>query len=310
MLFTCLAVTLAVMSRTQPFKSGLISIIGAPNVGKSTLLNRVLDQKIAITSPKPQTTRNRIMGIRHLPNGQLIFLDTPGIHRAKGALNKRIVDVAIRVLKDADQATLIIDGQCADRESEDMLLDVVADSGLPVILAINKVDLMKKEEVLPLIDRWRRAYPFQSIVPISALKGSQIEVLIQEMLKSLPEGPPYYPEETFTDVSERFVASELIREKVFRCTGDEIPYAVAVVVDTFKKRRKTEITDVAATIYVEKASQKPIIIGRQGQMLKRIGEQARHDIEAMIGSKVYLRLWVQIRKNWSKDEKMVRRFGY
>ena len=310
MLFTCLAVTLAGMSRTQPFKSGLISIIGAPNVGKSTLLNRVLDQKIAITSPKPQTTRNRIMGIRHLPNGQLIFLDTPGIHRAKGALNKRIVDVAVRVLKDADQATLMIDGQCADRESEGMLLDVVADSGLPVILVINKVDLIKKQEVLPLIDRWRRAYPFESVVPISALKGDQIEILIQEMLKSLPEGPPYYPEETFTDVSERFVASELIREKVFRCAGDEIPYAVAVVVDTFKKRGKTEITDVAATIYVEKASQKPIIIGRQGQMLKRIGEQARRDIESMIGSKVYLRLWVQIRKNWSKDEKMVRRFGY
>lgn len=296
--------------KSTPFKSGFISIIGAPNVGKSTLLNRILGQKIAITSAKPQTTRNRIMGVRHLPEAQLIFLDTPGIHRAKGALNKRIVDIAVRALKDANLAVLMIDGPRRDDGSEAMLLEVIADSGVPVILAMNKVDSMEKTAVLPLIDKWRQAYSFQSIVPISALTGSQVDLLLQEMVNSLPEGPPYYPEETFTDVSQRFVASELIREKVFRCTGEEIPYAVAVVVDTFRQRPESDITDVAATIYVEKASQKPIIIGRKGRMLKRIGEQARKDIEEMIDGKVYLQLWVQVRKNWTKDEKMVRRFGY
>jgi GTP-binding protein Era len=298
------------MNRGRPFKSGFIGIIGAPNVGKSTLLNQVVGQKIAITSGKPQTTRNRVMGILHVSRGQLIFLDTPGIHRAKGALNKRIVDVAIRALADANLAVLVIDGMKEDWHSEETLVSALGQSDVPAILAINKVDLMDKKALLPLIDRWRRRYSFESVVPISALRGENVDNLVQEMIQSLPEGPPYYPKETFTDVNQRFVASEIIREKVFRGTGDEIPYAVAVTIDSFKERKGRGITDVAATVYVERASQKAILIGRNGRMLKRIGEQARRDIEEMVGGKVFLKLWVRVRKNWTKDERMLEELGY
>lgn len=298
------------MNGKAPFKSGFIGIIGAPNVGKSTLLNRIMGQKIAITSRRPQTTRNRIMGVCHLPQAQLVFLDTPGIHRARGALNRRIVDVAMGVLGDANLLVLMIDGPNGDSGSEGILVDIIRQRDVPVILVINKVDIMKKEAILPLIERWRQDFPFESIVPVSALKGENVDSLVEEMVKLLPEGPPYYPEETFTDVSQRFVAAEIIREKVFRCTGAEIPYAVAVVVDAFKIRPEKRITDIVATIYVERASQKPIVIGRKGEMLKRIGAQARVEIEEMIGGKAFLKLWVRVRKNWTKDERVLQEFGY
>jgi GTP-binding protein Era len=298
------------MEENTPFRSGFISIAGAPNVGKSTLLNQILGQKIAITSEKPQTTRHRILGIAHLPEAQLIFLDTPGIHRAKGALNVRIVDVAVKALGDVDLVLLMTDGASQDEQSNRIILKALKKKNLPVVLAINKVDLVEKERLLPLIDWWREAYPFKAIVPISALQRTQVDELLSEMVTSLPEGPRYYPEKTVTELPERFIAGEMIREKVFRMTGEEIPYAVAVTVESFKERPGKALIDIQATIHVERESQKPIVIGKGGQKIKRIGAAARKDIERMVGCKVFLKLWVRVQKNWTKDERTVRKLGY
>lgn len=292
------------------FRSGFIAIIGAPNVGKSTLLNQLLGQKIAITSEKPQTTRHRILGVAHLPGAQLVFLDTPGIHRAKGPLNVRIVEVALKVLGDVDLVVFTTDAAFPGKASDEIILESLKKRSLPVILAINKVDLVNKSTLLPIMDRWRETYPFRTIVPISALKRIQIDDLVTEMIAVLPEGPRYYQEDSVTDLPERFIAAEMIREKVFRLTGEEIPYAVAVTVESFKERPGKDLIDIQATIHVERESQKPIIIGKAGRMLNRIGEQARADIEHMVGSKVFLKLWVRVQKNWTRDAGVIRRFGY
>lgn len=293
-----------------PFKSGFIAIIGAPNVGKSTLLNQLLGQKIAITSEKPQTTRHRILGVAHLPGAQLIFLDTPGIHRAKGALNVRMVEVALKVLGDVDLVVLITDAAFPDRASDEIILRSLRKRNLPVILAINKVDLVNKETLLPLIKQWHEVYPFRAIVPISAIERIQIDELVAEMIDVLPEGPRYYPEDSVTDMPERFIAAEMIREKVFRLTGQEIPYGVAVTVESFKERPEKNLIDIQATIHVERESQKPIIIGKAGSMLKRIGEKARMDIERMVGCKVFLKLWVRVQKKWTRDAVAIKKLGY
>jgi GTP-binding protein Era len=293
-----------------PFKSGFVAIVGAPNVGKSTLLNQLLGQKIAITSEKPQTTRHRILGVAHLPGAQLIFLDTPGIHRARGALNVRMVEVALKVLGDVDLVVLIRDAAFPDRASDEIILRSLRKRNLPVILAINKVDLVNKETLLPLIEQWHEVYPFHAIVPISATERIQIDELVAEMIAVLPEGPRYYPEDSVTDLPERFIAAEMIREKVFRLTGQEIPYGVAVTVESFKERVKKNLIDIQATIHVERESQKPIIIGKAGSMLKRIGEQARMDIERMVGCKVFLKLWVRVHKKWTRDAVAIKKFGY
>ncbi|MCK4390770.1 MAG: GTPase Era [Desulfobacterales bacterium] len=298
------------MKKKAPFKSGFVAIIGAPNVGKSTLLNRLLGQKIAITSEKPQTTRHRILGVAHLPGAQMVFLDTPGIHRAKGPLNVRMVEVALKVLGDVDVVVFVTDAMFADNPSDQMILEALKKRNLPVILAINKVDLVNKPKLLPLMEQWHDAYPFQAIVPISALQGIQMNELVAEMVAVLPEGPRYYPEEMVTELPERFIAAEMIREKVFRLTGQEIPYGVAVMVESFKERPGKNLIDIQATIHVERESQKPIIIGKQGAMLKRIGEQARMDIERMVGCKVFLKLWVRVEKKWTRDVRTIRRFGY
>ena len=292
------------------FRSGFISIVGAPNVGKSTLLNHILGQKIAITSDKPQTTRHRILGVAHLPGAQLIILDTPGIHQAKGALNTRIVDIALKALGDVDLVLLMTDGVSQDERSNQIILKALKKKNVPVFLAINKVDLVKKEKLLPLIDQWREAYPFKAIVPVSALLGTQVDDLLLEMVNALPQGPRYYPEETITELPEKFIAGEMIREKVFRMTGEEIPYAVGVTVESFKERSEKPLIDIQATIHVERESQKPIIIGKGGQKIKRIGAAARQDIERMVGCKVFLKLWVRVQRNWTKDERAVRRMGY
>ncbi len=294
----------------SPTRSGFIAIIGAPNVGKSTLLNQLLGQKIAITSEKPQTTRHRILGVVHQPEAQLIFLDTPGIHRARGTLNVRMVEVAMKVLGDVDLVVFLTDATYPDNPSDGIILKFLKTRDLPVILTINKVDLMEKERLLPQIEQWQNAYPFRAIVPISALERIQLDELVAEMVAVLPEGPRYYPEETVTDQTERFIAAEIIREKVFRLTGEEIPYAVAVTVESFKKRLDKNMVDIHAAIHVERNSQKGIIIGKAGRMLKRIGEQAREDIERMVGRKVFLKLWVRVQKNWTRDERAIRRFGY
>jgi GTPase len=292
------------------YRSGFIAIIGAPNVGKSTLLNQLLGQKIAITSEKPQTTRHRILGVVHQPEAQLIFLDTPGIHRGRGTLNMRIVEVAMKVMGNVDLVVFLTDATYPDNPSDGIILKSLRKKNLPVILAINKVDLMEKESLLPQIEQWQKAYPFQAIVPISALELIQLDELVAEMVAVLPEGPRYYPEETVTDQTERFITAEIIREKVFRLTGEEIPYAVAVTVESFKKRPDKDIVDIHAAIHVERDSQKGIIIGKSGRMLKRIGEQAREGIERMVGRKVFLKLWVRVQKNWTRDERAIRRFGY
>lgn len=294
----------------SPSRSGFIAIIGAPNVGKSTLLNQLLGQKIAITSEKPQTTRHRILGVVHQPEAQLIFLDTPGIHRARGTLNVRMVEVAMKVMGDVDLVVFLTDATYPDNPSDGIILKFLKKRDLPVILTINKVDLMEKERLLPQIEQWQNAYPFRAIVPISALERIQLDELVAEMVAVLPEGPRYYPEETVTDQTERFIAAEIIREKVFRLTGEEIPYAVAVTVESFKKRLDKNMVDIHAAIHVERNSQKGIIIGKAGRMLKRIGEQAREDIERMVGRKVFLKLWVRVQKNWTRDERAIRRFGY
>ncbi len=294
----------------SPFKSGFVGIVGAPNVGKSTLLNQLLGQKIAITSGKSQTTRHRILGITHLPGAQLIFLDTPGIHQAKGLLNVRIVEVALKALEEVDLVVFMTDAAVPDNRADQIILKALKKKKQPVILAINKVDLVKKKTLLPLIDQWRGSYPFKAIVPISALERIQMDELVTEMVAVLPEGPRYYPEDSVTDMPERFIAAEMIREKVFRLTGEEIPYSVAVTVESFKERPGKDLIDIQATIHVERESQKPIIIGGAGKKLKRIGEQAREEIEHMVGRKVFLKLWVRVQKNWTRDAGAIRRFGY
>ncbi len=298
------------MSEDSSFRSGYIGIVGAPNVGKSTLLNQLLGQKIAITSEKPQTTRHRILGITHRPEAQLIFLDTPGIHPAKGILNKRIVDIAIKALGDMDVVLVMIDWDSRDTQSNEIVLKALEKKRAPAVLAINKVDLLKKTTLLPLIERWQKVYPFRAIVPISALHRIQIDELISEVVQALPEGPRYYPEDTITDVPERVIAAEMIREKVFRMTGDEIPYAVAVTVESFKERADKNLIDVQATIHVERESQKSIIIGKGGRKIKQIGAAARKEIERMVGCTIFLELWVRVEKNWTRNERAVRRLGY
>ena len=299
-----------IQDRDTGFKSGFVAIVGAPNVGKSTLLNRILGEKISITSKKPQTTRNRIVGVLHRPTFQMVFLDTPGVHPAKKPLNVRIVDVAISTLGDADMLLVIADLAAPDPESEAILVRKLKKQKRPVVLALNKTDRVKAEVILQGIDHWSSVYPFESVVPISALNGSQVEDLLSAMEKILPQGPPYFPEDTLTDMPERFIAGEIVREKVFRLTGEEIPYAVAVTVESFKEDRRKDLVKIHATIHVERHSQKGIIIGKKGAKLKEIGQAARQDIQRMLGTRVFLKLFVRVQKNWSRDTRALRRFGY
>lgn len=291
------------------FKSGFVAIAGAPNSGKSTLLNRLLGQKLAITSKKPQTTRNRIMGVLHRPYAQIVFIDTPGIHKATVPLNIRIVDAALAALGDVDVVLLVVDVAAPDPDSEGFLVTKLKKQR-PVVLALNKIDLVEKTALLAIIDTWSRAYPFEAIIPISAQDGIQVEQLVGAMESLLPAGPPLFPAETLTDLPERFFAAEMIREKVFRLTGQEIPYATAVTIDSFSDEKKGALVKIQATINVEKDSQKGIVIGKKGLKLKQIGQAARQDIEAMLGTKVFLELFVRVQKNWSKDTKALRQFGY
>ena len=271
----------------------------------------MIGQKISITSKKPQTTRNRIQGIVNRPWAQLVFIDTPGIHSAKSPLNVRIVETALSVMSDVDALLLVADASNADAESETILKSALQKQSRPVVLALNKIDLIARPELLSLIARWSDAYPFQAVVPVSAETGEQVEVLIRELAKVIPEGPAFFPEENLTDLSVRFLAGEIIREKVFRQTGQEIPYSVAVTVDLFKEdEKKSGLTRIHATIHVERDSQKGILIGKQGSKLGRIGEDARKEIEGMLGRRVFLKLFVRVEKNWSKDARFLSKFGY
>ncbi|MBW2062269.1 MAG: GTPase Era [Deltaproteobacteria bacterium] len=288
--------------------SGFVAIIGAPNVGKSTLLNRILRQKVAITSAKPQTTRHRILGVWTTPNSQVIFLDTPGIHQADNLLNQVLLRQALSTLSDADLILFMVEPDRRQKDHE-LVLKALKNQDRPIILAFNKIDLIKKKDLLPWMERYSRELPLAALVPISALTGEGLPVLLEEIVKQLPEGPEYYPPDTITDQPERFIAAEMIREQVFNLTRQEIPYSTAVTIEEFNEDR-SDLVRIKAVIHVERNSQKGIIIGKKGEMLKRIGSAARQDIERLTGTRVFLELFVRVEKNWSQDRRAIRRLGY
>jgi len=295
------------------FKSGFIGIIGRPNVGKSTLMNEFVGETIAIATRKPQTTRNRIMGIKNLPEpnpGQLIFLDTPGIHKAKTPLGRAMVEAASGTIGDVDLLLLLVEAGTAPRSDDRFIIESLAGLPVPVILVINKTDLVDKKLLLPLIDSFRALYPFREIIPISALKNDGVEHLVAEIGKLLPEGPRYFPEEMMTDRSERFIAAEIIREKITLRLHQEIPYVTAVVVDSFREDEAKNLIRITATINVEKDSQKGIIIGKGGAMLKEIGTKARLEMERFFASRVFLELFVRVAKDWTSNPRFLKEFGY
>jgi GTP-binding protein Era len=293
-----------------PFKAGFISILGRPNVGKSTLFNRILGDKIAIVTEKPQTTRNRILGIKNIEGGQFIFLDTPGIHVGRSELNQRMVRTAVASGRDADVLLFIIEASSPLLEKDRQMIESLkGSSGIP-FLVINKIDLVRKEILLPIIDQYQRLHPFQQILPISAVNGEGVNILLDEILKYLPESPPYYPEDMVTDQTERFWVSEIIREKVIQQSYQEIPYAVAVTIEEFKEHPEKNLVVIKGTIHVERDSQKKILIGKGGQKLKKIGETARKEVETLLGTRVFLELWVTVEKNWTQDPRALNRLGY
>lgn len=292
------------------FHSGFVSIVGRPNVGKSTLLNRILGEKIVITSDKPQTTRNRIKGIHNTPDAQIVFIDTPGIHRAKSRLNRYMVDEALASLREVDLILFLVEADQPAGSQETLLLEVLSGAVAQVILVLNKIDLVPKESLLERIAGYARLYPFKEIVPVSALSGDGIERLVACVTECLPEGPVYFPDDILTDLPERFLVAEIIREKVFRLTRDEVPYAVAVEVESFKERPDGSLIAITAAINVERDSQKGIIIGKKGAMLKKIGMEARREIEQLLDARVFLELFVRVRKDWSENPRLLKELGY
>jgi len=293
-----------------PFKSGFISILGRPNVGKSTLFNCILGDKIAIVTEKPQTTRNRILGIKNVEGGQFIFLDTPGLHEGKSELNQRMVKTAIASGKDADVLLFMIEASSPLVEKDRQMIESLKGSSGAPFLIINKIDLVKKETLLLIIDQYQRLHPFQKIIPVSAVTGEGVDILLDEILKALPESPPYFPEDMITDRTERFLVSEIIREKVIKQSYHEIPYCTAVTLEEFKEHPERNLAVIKGTIHVEKNSQKKILIGKGGQKLKKIGEAARKEMEAFLERKVFLELWVNVEKDWTHDARALTRLGY
>ncbi|MCK5836677.1 MAG: GTPase Era [Desulfobacula sp.] len=290
------------------FRSGFVGIIGAPNAGKSTLLNQVLGQKISITSSKPQTTRDRILGIVNRPLSQIVLVDTPGIHKSTTLLNKRIVGQAMLALEDVDVILFMVDVAARNYSVEKLILSQLKKKPKPIVLALNKIDLVDKAKVYALVEEFQKLHDFNAIVPVSARRDIQVTALLQQVEALLPPGPRLFPEETFTDVSEKFMVKEMIREKVFRLTGMEIPYSSAVTVDSFVVEKKLIV--IHASIHVIRDSQKGIIIGKKGAMLSKIGSAARKDIERMTGQKVLLKLFVKVTKDWIDNGRMLNEFGY
>lgn len=293
------------------FKSGFVSIIGRPNVGKSTLLNTIIGEKIAIVSDKPQTTRNKILGVKNLSGAQIIFLDTPGIHRPRHKLNEYMVKTAINTLGEVDIILFMIEAGELQGPMDRYIIDLLNSSVTkPVFLLINKVDRVKKEKVLPQIEEYRHLYRFEEIFPISALYGDNLDRLTESIVNRLPEGPRYFPEDIPTDQPMRFIASEIIREKIFQLTYHEIPYSIAVGIEEFKEIEEKNLASIRAIIFVERDSQKGIIIGKGGAMLKKVGQLAREEIEAIMGIKVFLELWVKVKEKWQSDERILKMLGY
>ena len=291
-------------------KSGFVTLIGRPNVGKSTLMNRLIGQKIAITSNKPQTTRNKIQTVYTCEQGQIVFLDTPGIHKAKNKLGDYMVNVAQHTLSEVDVILWLVEPSTFIGAGERHIIEQLKKTKTPVILVINKTDTVKREEILTFIDAYRKELEFAEIVPVSALKGDNTQDLIDSIFKYLPYGPMYYDEDTVTDQPMRQIAAEMIREKALRSLGDEIPHGIAVVIEKMKQRKNQDITDIEATIICERESHKGIIIGKNGASLKKIGSEARIDIERMIEGQVNLKLWVKVRKEWRDSDLLLKNYGY
>ena len=295
----------------QSFKSGFVTLIGRPNVGKSTLMNRLIGQKIAITSKKPQTTRNRIQTVyTDKDRGQIVFLDTPGIHKAKNKLGEYMVNVAERTLKEVDVVLWLVEPTTYIGAGEQHIAEQLKKADTPVILVINKVDTVKKEEILAGIDAYRKVCDFAEVVPLSALKGENTDLLLDLIFQYLPYGPMFYDEDTVTDQPERQIAAELIREKALHALDEEIPHGIAVSVEKMRERKGTGIMDIDATIICERDSHKGIIIGKGGSMLKKIGTNARFEIERLLGCKVNLKLWVKVKKDWRDSDFLLKNFGY
>ncbi|MEK6560740.1 MAG: GTPase Era [Nitrospirota bacterium] len=292
------------------FKSGFVSIIGRPNVGKSTLLNSILGQKVSIVSDKPQTTRNRILGVKTLPGTQVIFIDTPGIHKPKHKLNQFMVKTAINTLDEVDIVLFMTEAGESIGAGDRYIIEILKKTKKPVFLLINKIDMVQKGTLLPLMDEFSRLCKFEEIFPVSALHGDNIAELEETIMRRLPEGPQYFPEDAVTDQPMRFIAAELVREKIFQLTYEEIPYSVAVGIEEFREDDEKKVAFIRAVIFVDKVSQKGIIIGKGGTMLKKVGQLAREELEAIMGVKVFLELWVKVKSGWRGDDMILRMLGY
>lgn len=295
----------------ESFKSGFVTIIGRPNVGKSTLMNHLIGQKIAITSKKPQTTRNRIQTVyTDMERGQIVFLDTPGIHKAKNKLGEYMVNVAESTLNEVDVILWLVEPTNFIGAGEQHIAEQLKKVNTPVILVINKVDTVEKDKVLEFIDTYRKIYDFEEIIPASALREQNLDTVVDMIFKYLPYGPMFYDEDTVTDQPERAIVAEIIREKALHALDDEIPHGIAVEIDRMKQRKNQDIIDIDATIVCERESHKGIIIGKGGAMLKKIGSNARYEMEQLLEAKVNLKLWVKVKKDWRDSDYLMKNFGY
>ena len=292
----------------RDFRSGYVALIGRPNVGKSTLLNSILGEKVAIVTQRPQTTRNRIVGIKTLPDAQIIFMDTPGIHQPRNKLGEAMTKTAIDSLGEVDIVLFMVEAR-GPGKAEHRVMDLLKDMSAPVFLLVNKIDELKKPEVLPVIEKYREIYSFAEVIPISALTHDGLDILLDRICEYLPRGPQYYSDDLVTDQLERFMVAEIIREKIMELTEEEIPHSVAVQVNIWKER-EDGLVSISCNIFVERDGQKAIIIGREGSMLKTIGTKARMDIEKLLNARVFLELWVKVKKNWRNDNRLLRELGY
>lgn len=293
----------------EKFQSGFVAIVGKPNVGKSTLLNAMVGQKIAIMSNRPQTTRNRIRGVVTRTNGQIVFIDTPGIHKPRHRLGEIMVEAAEGTLKEVDVVLFVVDASERDHDADKFVLERLMDVKTPVFLVINKVDKVAKPVILQLIAEYKEQYTFAEIIPVSAKDGTQLQVLEEAILDRLPDGPKYYPDDMVTDHPEQFIIAEMIREKVLRLTREEVPHSVMVDIEQLE-RRENGLLYVHAVIYTERNSQKGILIGKQGGMLKQVGELARTELERLLGTRMFIELWVKVKKDWRNEPSLLHRFGF
>ncbi len=296
------------MPDPTPPKSGFAAIVGRPNAGKSTLVNALVGEKVSIVTPVPQTTRNRILGILNRPGAQVVFMDTPGIHKPLSRLNQQMMNFVRQALEERDLTLLIVDASEPFGKGDQFTVDLLREFSPRAILALNKIDIIRKQTLLPLMDRYSKLYAFEEIIPISALTGEGLEELLAEIVKRLPEGPPLFPDDVYTDQPERFLASEIIREKAIRHTRAELPWATAVLIEKFEEGK--ELTRIYATLLVERESQKPIVIGAGGQRLKQIGTEARADLEKIFPPKVYLELYVKVEPEWRDNRQVIRELDY